>query len=331
MPQTEVLDVKTLKTEVPKEDTNQQVSEESVDTESIRPTEPAEGVETVKQPTEETPQKSFYTAEEMRNLDISEIDTSRIPAEMQPLYRSILAPVTRKQQELVNLEREYQQRLAQMGAGQQQQPRTYEEAFKSDPQGFMYTLDMEILNKEREKAKIEYVEPDNATNLGVEIVELKAIRKELENKGYEWSRQAMAINNLFRDTHTAIVENIPEYGKKANDWSKFAMRMGLSQNAISRITNPAIVGNKDDVVAVIKILADYYRKCNPQQDMKGQEDRIANRVFRAGAGLAVGAGADAGRTKAAKERMEKEQTVEAGADYLRVKKEEELKAKKQGD
>lgn len=42
--------------------------------------------------------KTFYTNDEMRSLDWSKIDTSRIPPELQPFYKSMQASYTKKRQ-----------------------------------------------------------------------------------------------------------------------------------------------------------------------------------------------------------------------------------------
>lgn len=47
---------------------------------------------------EEKNGKTFYTNDEMRSLDWSKIDTSRIPPELQPFYKSMQASYTKKRQ-----------------------------------------------------------------------------------------------------------------------------------------------------------------------------------------------------------------------------------------
>ena len=49
---------------------------------------------------DETPQKQFYSAEELKSLNPDELDTSRIPPETMPFYKSFQSGYTKKYQEV---------------------------------------------------------------------------------------------------------------------------------------------------------------------------------------------------------------------------------------
>lgn len=60
--------------------------------------------------------KTPYTVEEMRALDVDNIDTSRIPPELLPFYKAMNAPVTRKSQEYSDRIRKLELREAEINA-----------------------------------------------------------------------------------------------------------------------------------------------------------------------------------------------------------------------
>ena len=70
-------------------------------------------------PTGEQPGKQFYSPEEMRTLDFEQIDTSRIPPEMVPVYKALQASYTRNNQQVVEMRKQLE---AQATMRQQQVP-----------------------------------------------------------------------------------------------------------------------------------------------------------------------------------------------------------------
>ena len=72
---------------------------EETQTEEVEYEEEAEHEEVEETETEEVV-ADYYTPEEMRELSVDDINTSKIPPEMQALYKAMQAPITKKNQEL---------------------------------------------------------------------------------------------------------------------------------------------------------------------------------------------------------------------------------------
>lgn len=68
------------------------------------------------EPTEPTvePEVKPYTLEEVHNTEIDKLDPNRIPAELTPFYKSMLADYTRKTQALANEKKAIEQRMAEL-------------------------------------------------------------------------------------------------------------------------------------------------------------------------------------------------------------------------
>ena len=70
----------------------------------------------------EQPDKQFYSPEEMRNLDFEQIDTSRIPPEMVPVYKALQASYTRNNQQVVEMRKQLEQQAMRQQVPQPQVP-----------------------------------------------------------------------------------------------------------------------------------------------------------------------------------------------------------------
>ena len=97
-----------------------------------------------------TPEVKPYTLEEVSATEIDKLDPTRIPAELTPFYKSMLADYTRKTQALSNEKKALEQRVAQMNQPQVPAPQTEVQTQQQPPQKSYYEqlYDMALKNLE---------------------------------------------------------------------------------------------------------------------------------------------------------------------------------------
>lgn len=300
---------------------NQQPAQAPVSAEPKQPTAQAEGGEAAKQPATETPEKQYYTAEEMRNLDPTKVDTSRIPPEQLPFYKSLYANWNRKYEELAE---------ERKSLGQPMPPRTPDEAFARDPMGFMYSLDMLLMQKKRELLGVNEYESEetakNALRLKSDINQLEEGKITYSYKYGETVNRLNAENRLMNDYFTELLREIPDYNDRWQDLTDFAYELGYTREELMRQSDPRVVG-KNAAIKNVKLLNSHFGKMYPERALKGKLDKTATKTAKPGTGF-DDSGQGSLRLKAAHDRMVKEGTTEATTEYLTVKKEEALKQRK---
>lgn len=188
------------------------------------------------EPTEETPQEPeavYYTPEEMRELDFNDVDTSRIPAEMMPFYKSMESGVQRKFQEIARA-REQLQQQTQRPVYQPPIQEVYQNdptrAFMQDPEGTMRVIDQQIVQAQQ-------TDPFKAT-------ELLHLKTNLMNWHNTMSQKSAQIQNVVGQVQQKLVNEIPDFASIQSELSDFAIkRMGYSAEEIGFMTDPRIVGD----------------------------------------------------------------------------------------
>lgn len=293
---------------------NPPIDSKTVVAEPKTPTETTEGVPVVKQPTTEPPDKQYYTAEEMRTLDPTNVDTSRIPPEQLPFYKSLQSGWNRKYEELAEMRKQVPQG----------QPATIEEAFDRDPPGLMMNIDRAISAKKMEAINQRFTDPEKSSIAEMDALKLEELRTNLAYRGMAKNNMETQERNILNDTFAGYKDAIPNYDKTWKDLERFAVEdLGYSIEEINVLIDPRRIG-KEASVKTVKNIYSLYTKTYPQKAIKGNLDRTATKVQSTGSGF-KDSGSE-GRINAAKKKAESGNTEDIAA-YLKVKQEEKTKNK----
>lgn len=213
----------------------------------------------------------FYTVEEMKALSPDEIDTSRIPEEMVPFYKSLQAGYTKKFQSLAEERKQlqlFQQQMQQ--AQQQQQPaRTLEEAFDKDPRGVMQAIDAEIAKK---------IDEDP-----MEAMRLQNVRLQLSERRMQQQEQYSRANQMVVQTQAQIKSAIPDFDTKAEKLTEFATTLGFTPDELGVLTDPARTGAF--AAKLTLALNSAYDMMHSGASLKNKQVKNPTKVESAGAGL----------------------------------------------
>src|SRR3990170_8706655 len=89
-----------------------------------------------------TPEKQFYTLDEMKSLDPEQLDTSRIPPEAMPIYKSLQGNYTRKYMEIAEERKRLteEKRLVESKPAEPSKPKDIYGIFDANPQQIMTEL-----------------------------------------------------------------------------------------------------------------------------------------------------------------------------------------------
>ena len=236
---------------------------------STSETEPIEG-QTGEEEAKDTGE-NLYTPEEMRTLDPENVDTSRIPPEMQPFYKSMQAGADRR----INKELTAIRETAPEAAKPKAPPGTIEEAYDIDPEGTLA-----FLNRERTRKS---EEGDIAG--AQEILDVKSnLLFRSQNRLSEQNRLSAMGAEVSKDIRTAI----PDFDQKSPELEKFAVGHGITREAMAFFTNPAIVGPLAGVMT--KGLHSMYVAANAGKTVDGKLVKDAPKVAKPGTKPASTAG-----------------------------------------
>lgn len=177
--------------------------------------------------------KPLYTAEEMRSLDPTQIDTSRIPPEHLPFYKAMQSGYTKKYQEAAELRK------------QNEQPKTIQEAFDRDPFETSERIRNEIKSKRLAIVNQEAVDPFSAEVSGLkrELALLQNMRDDFDNQMIGKVRNNTAVERARVDADTAVRKAIPDFDSKVEKLTNFAVETGgFSIEEINQLIDPAVMG-----------------------------------------------------------------------------------------
>lgn len=190
--------------------------------------------EEVKAEQRSTTGKPLYTAEEMRSLDPTQIDTSRIPPEHLPFYKAMQSGYTKKYQEAAELRK------------QNEQPKTIQEAFDRDPFAVSERIRNEIKSKRIAVADMEAADPfsPDVNKIKRELALLQNMRDDFDNQMIGKVRNNTAVERARVDADTAVRKAIPDFDSKVEKLTNFAVETGgFSIEEINQLIDPAVMGH----------------------------------------------------------------------------------------
>lgn len=256
----------------------------------------------------------YYTPDEMRNLDVDHIDTSRIPPEQLPIYRAIQAVNTRKSQELSNLKREYETRLAQFNQTNRQvspQEQLYN-AYKQNPGAIVQGIYNEI-------SKLQTIDPmdENFRAAQAQIVQLHRMKDEFATRVQYESQTNQNVERITNEVANQLYSKIPNYEQRAPQLESFAKdKLGLTPEDLQYFSTPGIHGER--TTRLVLALNKAYEIINAGQVLKNKENRKPNYVEPVGQGNRAGSGNREERLKALEKQAQKEGTLEAWSRYAQA-------------
>lgn len=183
---------------------------------------------------EKTPEEpSYYTAEEMKALDPKDVDTSRIPPEQLPFYKSMQAGWGNKFTELADLKKD----ILSKGKDTTDQlpdagPQNIFDAYVADQQAVTGHIDKEI-----QKARSD--EDDSRVE---ELRELKNSLRDYKMANLERQRKE---DIYVQEVRAEIVKAIPNFSSKMTELADFAVDMvpddENSREYLKLLTHPGAV------------------------------------------------------------------------------------------
>jgi len=177
-----------------------------------------------------------YTTEEVEELlkTDGQVDFRRLTPEGQAIWKSVDRGLKPKLEEAARLREEYaamQQRVTQTPPQQQvQQPRTLYEAFYQNPDQVLQTVRDRLYHA---KLSDPYSE---------EVVKLEALRDDLVDKRSAISSNQMRVKMITDEAIHATRQAIPDFETKREKLTEFAMSLGFTDQEITTICNPVIMG-----------------------------------------------------------------------------------------
>ena len=222
-------------------------------------------------------EKPFYTVEEMKGLDPDEVDSSRIPAELLPFFKSMQAGYGKKFQKLADERRKLREEVeAKEGA---LQPKNVYEAYDRDPDGVI-----SYINSEIKKAK---------KDLNDEQVDrLLEVKDSLREYGLNQIRLQQKAGTSINEAIEELKRTVPNYDSVKSDLNDFAM--GLlpgdeeeSSEALRLLTNPGAVvrvGKKEYPMPAIWFTRAMYAQFSKSKPIKKKARKIPTEVVPPGTG-----------------------------------------------
>ena len=241
------------------------------DQESI-PEPKEEPEETTDNPVEEAGKDKPYTVEELIEMGKSEsmdkLDTSRIPPELQPVYKSLQAMSTRRQQTLAEKEKELEARLAQVtNTKEVSQPRPIEQRVYSDPVGVMQEINSKIAETNAQLHKAQEAD---------DIFEVQKLLIQKDTLKDQYLAVQGIVTAASRETES-VYKAIPNFQEKAPKLVSFVNEVlgdnAFTQSEISWLTNPLVTG-KMSTKLVHLINAVYEMKEKQVESAKTVEEKL---------------------------------------------------------
>lgn len=181
-----------------------------------------------------TEAKPLYTAEEMRSLDPTQIDTSRIPPEHLPFYKAMQSGWTKKYQEAAELRK------------QNEQPKTIQAAFDRDPYTISENIRTEIKSKRIAIVNQEDKDPfsPEVSGLKRELALLENMRDDFDNQMIGKVKNNTAVERARIEADTIVRKAIPDFDSKVDKLTNFAIEAGgFNVEEINQLIDPAVMGH----------------------------------------------------------------------------------------
>lgn len=229
--------------------------------------------ETEDNPTEEAGKDKPYTVEELIELGKSEsmdkLDTSRIPPELQPVYKSLQAMSTRRQQTLAEKEKELDARLAKLtnAPASQEPPKPMEQRVYSDPAGVMREITSKLAETNAQLHKAQEAD---------DIFEVQKLLIQKDTLKDQYLAVQEVVTSASRETE-AVFKAIPNFQEKAPKLVAFTHEVlgdnAFTQDEISWLTNPLVTG-KMSTKLVHLINSMYDMKEKQAETVKTAEEKL---------------------------------------------------------
>lgn len=226
-------------------------------------------------PPQEAPKDAPYTLEELIEMGKSEtfdkLNTARIPPELQPVYKSLNAMATRRQQSLAEKEKELDARLAQLaGTNAKASPAPavpLEQRVYADPVGVMQELQSRIAETNSKLLKAQETEDI------FEVQKLLVQKDELKDK----FRAVQGVVEAANREWEGVYKSIPDFQQKAPKLVEFANSVlgdkSFTGAELNWITNPMITG-KISTKLVHLINEMYEMKVKHEEASKAVEEKL---------------------------------------------------------
>lgn len=167
-----------------------------------------------------TPEKQFYTLDEMKSLDPEQLDTSRIPPEALPIYKSLQGGYTKKYQEVAEEKKRLseERRLSESRTAEPPKPKDIYDIFDANPEQTMTELSMLLSQKKaldpfsQEVEKLETLK-DNLLFRATQTTQHKIAEKERVEKDDELNNQV----------YISLKKDIKGFDDKIKDIVEFAI------------------------------------------------------------------------------------------------------------
>jgi hypothetical protein len=210
----------------------------------------------------------YYTVEELRELDPDDLDTTKIPPELQPIYKSFQKGYTKKFQSLADERKrleEERSRAAQPPQQQGAEPTDIYSVYARDPRKVEQAINDEIL-------KLEDTDPlgDDYRPARKRIRELENLRDDLRDKHRQHEEKKRSVDSLTERVVTEI-RKIPDFDKRKDALEEIAIGYGMTKQDLALITNPHVTGEVS--AKVVKLLNAIYeeRSANVKGNLKKKE------------------------------------------------------------
>ncbi|MEW6095368.1 MAG: hypothetical protein AB1567_02410 [bacterium] len=207
-------------------------------------------------------EKSYYTPEEMSNLDPAKVDTSRIPPEHLPFYKAMQSGWNEKYMSLAEERKAFEKEQEAFKAQQvQAQPKSLEEAYFQNPVEVLGYLDNQIVAKQQE-GDIEEV--NKLINVKLNLIAQR--QQYLENIAKQREEEGRIIAD--------IKAQIPDFEIKASKIGEFAKKeLGLTEDDILTLTNPRLGRTSVRLITAISKVYDLY---NADKNLQKKEVPLSN-------------------------------------------------------
>ena len=184
-------------------------------------------------PAPQVPEVKPYTLEEVSATEIDKLDPTRIPAELAPFYKSMLADYTRKTQALSTERKALEQRIAQMNQPQLQQQQAPQVPVQQEPPQKSYyeqLYDIAVANLEKpDRLGVPFNEM-NPLHLTALTSEVASIQNQLAQQR---SHQEQLSNVVARYTSDPRWGEIQQYADNVLDNLPFSESKSIREKLVS--------------------------------------------------------------------------------------------------
>ena len=257
-----------------------------------------------------TPEKQFYTLDEMKSLDPEQLDTSRIPPEAMPIYKSLQGNYTRKYMEIAEERKRLteEKRLAESKPAEPSKPKDIYGIFDANPQQIMTELSALI---SQEKASDPFSDKvirlemlkDDLLFRATQITQNKITEKEKEEED----------NALNNKVYASLKKDIQGFDDKIAGIIEYAKELGYTQEQFgSQLFAPRV--GVENAVKFMKVINKMYDMANAGKTAEGKIN--LNTVKPNSAGAGGGAKKTSPDAKAAYEKAREIGTTDAWAEYF---------------